>query len=256
MDYSVCIDAVFEDQSRVEAMALAARLGFKAIEMWGVTEEEAPSIAEAATRLGLVVAAFCTKKVPLNDAERLDDYLSGLRSAIRISKVLRCPRIITQVGDERIGVPRSEQMDTVLSGLRSCRPLLKEAGAILLVEPLNIIVDHHGYLLSRSDEAFELIAQVDSENVRLLYDIYHQATSGEDVTCDLERHFDWIGHFHVAGVPGRGRPDQGELDYVSILEIIHSRGYAGFIGLEFFPTGDPEIELLAALSLVDGRWNP
>lgn len=53
-------------------------------------------------------------------------------------------------------------------------PFLEDAGIMLFVEPLNTYIDHVGYYLSISIKGFDSIDKVCNNNVKLLYDIYHQ----------------------------------------------------------------------------------
>ena len=40
----------------------------------------------------------------------------------------------------------------------------------------------------------------------------------------------------IADVPGRGQPGSGGLDWAAQLGVLRASGYAGPIGLEYFPT--------------------
>jgi hydroxypyruvate isomerase len=44
-------------------------------------------------------------------------------------------------------------------------------------------------------------------------------------------------------VPGRHEFGTGEINYANVLRAIDGLGYAGFVGLEFSPTGDSEAAL-------------
>jgi hydroxypyruvate isomerase len=44
-----------------------------------------------------------------------------------------------------------------------------------------------------------------------------------------------IGHFQIAGVPGRHEPDDGELHYPYLFALIDALGYDGFVGCEYRP---------------------
>ena len=48
----------------------------------------------------------------------------------------------------------------------------------------------------------------------------------------------YIGHFHSAGVPGRGEPHKGELYYPALTRALEQRGYGGYFGMEYWPTYD------------------
>ena len=53
----------------------------------------------------------------------------------------------------------------------------------------------------------------------------------------MRRHFDKIGHVQIAGVPARGEPDKGELNYVEVLRELNNLGWQGYVGAEYKPTG-------------------
>ena len=51
----------------------------------------------------------------------------------------------------------------------------------------------------------------DSPHAKLLFDVYHVAIMNGDVIRRLRQYAQWIGHIHVAGVPGRGELDHGDV---------------------------------------------
>jgi len=61
-----------------------------------------------------------------------------------------------------------------------------------------------------------------------------------DVIRTIRDNIQWIGHFHTAGNPDRrDMDDEQELDYRGICRAIAATPYAGFVGHEFRPKGDP-----------------
>ena len=56
-----------------------------------------------------------------------------------------------------------------------------------------------------------------------------------NLLATIEKYLPWIGHFHAAGVPGRGELFGCELNYPVILAKIEALGYQGAFGLEYFP---------------------
>lgn len=113
----------------------------------------------------------------------------------------------------------------------------------LVIEPLNELIDHPGYYLVRSEEAFQVIDEVGSPNVKVVYDIYHQQVSEGHVIANITANIDKIGHFHAAGNPGRHELDRGELHYPSIFRAIQETSFNGFVGLEYWPVEDPQAGL-------------
>lgn len=237
---SVCIDAVFENVPEEEAIARVAAAGIKAFEFWAWWEKDLDAIVKARDEHDLTIAACCTKFISLVDPASRDDYLTGLQQSIAAAQRLNCKTLISQVGDFREGVVRSEQHQSLVDGLEEAAPFLEAADITLTIEPLNVLVDHPGYYLIRSDEAFQIVDQVGSPNVKVVFDIYHQQISEGNVIRNLSESIDRIGHFHAAGNPGRHELNCGELHYPSIFAAIQSAGYEGHVGLEYWPQGSPD----------------
>ena len=244
MDYSVCINAVFGGMPLHEALEPIRACGAAAFEFWSWEDADIDALCDAQEKTGLRCAAMCARAVPLVDPARRAEYLDGLRASISVAKRLDCPSLIVTVGQERPGVSREAQRDSIIEGLCVCAPLAEDAGVTLVVEPLNTLVDHRGYFLARSDEAFGILRAVDSPNVRLLFDIYHQQITEGNLIANLTTNIGLIGHIHVAAVPGRGElTGENEIHYPSVFAALRRAGYAGAIGLEYFPRSDPESSL-------------
>lgn len=91
---------------------------------------------------------------------------------------------------------------------------------------------------------------VDSPRVKLLYDIYHMQVMEGDIINSIRTHHPLFGHYHIAGNPGRHEPDTTqELYYPAIMQAIAETSYAGFVGQEFVPKGEPLAALQAAFDL-------
>ncbi|WP_146408741.1 hydroxypyruvate isomerase family protein [Allorhodopirellula heiligendammensis] len=247
---SVCIDAVFEGVPEPEAIARVADAGIDAFEFWCWWEKDLDQIIAARDKHGMTVAACCTRFVSLADPALRSHYLQGLQESIAAARQLGCSTLISQVGDFRPGIPREQQQQSLIDGLSEAAPLLEQAGITLVIEPLNELVDHVGYYLVRSDEAFEVVDAVGSENVKVVFDIYHQQISEGHVIERLTRRVDAIKHFHAAGNPGRHELTRGELNYPEILAAIAAANYDGYVGLEYWPQGDPDAGLRQAAAMV------
>ncbi len=131
------------------------------------------------------------------------------------------------------------QMHTsIVEGLGQAAPMVEEAGLFLAVEPLNVLVDHPGYYLTTSEEGFDILGEVGSPNVKLLFDIYHQQITEGNLLDNIIPNIGSISHFHVADVPGRHEPSTGEINYSNVFAAIEKTGYGGYVGLEYGPTGD------------------
>jgi hydroxypyruvate isomerase len=91
-------------------------------------------------------------------------------------------------------------------------------------------------LFSQTIDAVTVIETVASPRVRLLYDMYHSITEGEDPAAILARHGAHVAHVQVADAPGRGEPGSGTVDWPAMLRLLQAAGYRGPIGVECTPT--------------------
>lgn len=238
MKISVCIDAVFKGKDFIESMRTISSLGCGAFEFWSWWDKDIRAIKAAKEELGLEVTTFCTKMGSLVDYAERDNYLIGLKESLEVAKNLDCKSLITQTGNDN-GSPREIQHKNLVEGLKLCAPILEEAGVTLLVEPLNLYVDHAGYYLYSSLEGFSIIDEVGSPNVKLLYDIYHQQIMEGNLIRNIQSNIEKIGHFHAAGNPGRHELYFGEINYSEVFKAIDSTGYRGHVGFEYFPSENP-----------------
>ena len=159
MNYSVCIDALYQRRNVLEGIRETKEAGIGAIELWSWWDKDLGRIASERERLHLEVAAICTKFASLVDPSRHEVYLEGLKESMEAAKRLGCRRLISQVGADT-GLPRKEQHQALCQGAKRAAELLEGTDITLLLEPLNTAVDHKGYYLSSSAEAFEIIEEV------------------------------------------------------------------------------------------------
>lgn len=238
MIYSVCVESVFGSENIEKNISKVRQAGFAAFEFWTWENKNIDAIRFEAEENGLQIACFCSKMITLVEPELRKEFLAGLRESIQIAKVLNCSKLILQTGNDS-GKPRDFQRRSMVSVLKEAAEIAQADGITLLVEPLNIKIDHIGYFLWKSDEAYEIMDEIDSESVKILFDIYHQQISEGDLVRNIQAGGSRIGHFHTAGNPGRHELSSGEIYYPGIIEEIRKTGYNKFIGLEYFPIGDP-----------------
>lgn len=251
MRLSPCIETLFREESIVQRLRRVKELGFKGFEFWSPENKDIDELIRVSTELDLTVTAFCTESISLVDAKKREEYLEGLKRSIDLARRLGCDQLITQTGPELTSIPREDQLLSLIDGLNACAPILESNRITLLVEPLNIIVDHKGYFLSRSAEAFDIIQAVNSPYVKILYDVYHQQITEGNLIPTIRRNIDLIGHFHIADHPGRQEPGTGEINYLNVLQAIKNSGYDGWIGLEYRPSQNDRATLESILKLVN-----
>lgn len=239
MKISVCVDAIYKGRDFFESLESIKSMGYNSFEFWSWWDKDIEKLKETKEKLDMTVTTFCTKFISLVDPAQREAYIQALEESIMVAKKLGCKQLITQTGDET-NESRELQQKSLIEGLKACLPILEENDITLLVEPLNIKTNHPNYYLYSSDEAFEIIDQVGSENVKVLFDIYHQQVTEGDIIRRIKGNIDKIGHFHAAGAPERDELYYGELNYNAIFKEIDDLGFEGYIGFEYYPKHAPE----------------
>ena len=170
---------------------------------------------------------------------------------VEAAAALRVPNIIATVGNERADVSRERQHETCVETLRRLGELARPAGVQIVLEPLNVLVNHKGYFLVTSAEGFRMIDEVKDPSVKLLFDIYHQQVSEGNLIANITANIDKIGHFHIADNPGRREPGTGEIAYANVFASIAAAGYEGYLAFECGRSVDVELLCERMHALID-----
>lgn len=150
----------------------------------------------------------------------------------------------------RAGLDDQAGIEQTAEGLRRVARAAEDTGVMLVMELLNSKVNHQDYQADRVAWGVEVCRQVDSPAVRLLYDIYHMQIMEGDIIRTIQQYHPYFAHYHAAGNPGRHELDENqELYYPAIVRALQQTGYAGYLGHEFSPLGDPLHALRSAFEL-------
>ena len=169
-----------------------------------------------------------------------------LRTRIEEAEKFNIPVLICFSGN-RDGIDDESGLAACAETLGRLAPVAANAGVTLAVELLNSKVDHLDYQCDHTEWGVRLCEQVSAPSVKLLYDIYHMQVMEGDVIRTVEKHHPHFAHYHTAGNPGRGQPDETqELNYPAIYRAIAATGYQGYVSHEFLPEGDPIAALKSA----------
>lgn len=247
---SVCIDMIMTDIPFLERMERVKRLGYPAIEFWEWKNKDVDAIIRKKNELGLEIATIMGsgwKQLFTDEARKT--FVSNIQASLAAAKLLGAKTLIVTTGNEDKQLSRADQHAGYVAALKAAAPLAEQAQIALVLEPLNTKVDHPGYYLHTAKEGFEILDEVGSPAVKMLFDIYHHQIMEGNVIQDITKNISKIAHFHVADVPGRHEPGTGEMNYANVFRAIAATGYQGFVGLEFKPSKDAEEALRGVLKL-------
>lgn len=243
---SICLEMVYEDDPITRRIDHVAELGFEAVEFWTWPEKDLDAIEDRLEAHDLTLTSMSGIKEQsrpenlhraLTDPETRADAIADIEESIEIADRLDCPMLIVHLGPGQ-GDSRDRMYESVVRGLEEVTSSAATADVTLLLEPLNRAVDHPGYFLARSQTAYEIVEDVDSPALGVLFDVYHQQITEGNIISNLRRNLEHIDHVHVADVPGRHEPDTGELNYPNIFDALGDAGYEGYLGFEFTPQTD------------------
>ena len=151
-----------------------------------------------------------------------------------------------------------EGLKNCVAGFRRVVGYAEKKQINLAIEMLNTRASDHpmkghpGYQGNHVDYCMQIINQVGSPRLGMLFDIYHVQIMDGDIIRRIREHKDYIGHVHVAGNPGRGElDDRQEIRFKPIMEALVDIGYRGYVGHEYIPTREPMKGLVEAVSLCD-----
>ena len=225
------------------AIRKVAAMGYNAVEAYGWNGWDLSAVRAALDECGVEFLSLVVPETRMTDPAYRESWLTALEEACKAAAALGAKRLITQVGPDT-GAPREEQHAAIVETLKLGVPILEKYGVTVMPEPLNTKVNHPGYYLTNAAEAFDMVRQVDSPFVKVVYDIYHQQITEGDIIPTVTANLDCIAHLHAAGHPGRHELWEGELNYRCIFDAIDKAGYTGACGLEYGALGNPVDSLL------------
>ncbi|HEY7334660.1 MAG TPA: TIM barrel protein [Bryobacteraceae bacterium] len=189
----------------------------------------------------------------LNRKENHDRIEKSLRAAIDESAANGVPNVITFSGNRR-GMADQEGADNCVAFLNKIKGQAEDKGVTICMELLNSKVNHKDYMFDHMSWGVDVMKRVNSPRVKILYDIYHAQIMDGDVVRAIRDNFQWIGHFHTGGNPGRHDIDESqELNYRFVAQSIADLGFTGFLSHEYSPAPghDPIATLKKALEICD-----
>ena len=127
-----------------------------------------------------------------------------------------------------------EDREVLLDGLSSLGAHAEQAGAVLLLEPLNRYEDH---MVNSVAQAADLVRGI--AGVRILADTYHMNIEEDDPCAALRAAGDLLGAVHVSD-SNRGQPGTGHVPFARVIDTLREMGFDGVLSVECRLRGEPE----------------
>jgi hydroxypyruvate isomerase len=211
-------------------------IGYGGVDLIGV--EHFPAVLDSGLEI-VAIGGHDSIDRGLNNPEDHDRIEKEILNNLEVAKQYGVLNLIVFSGVRRPDLTDDAGIVNTVAGLNRVAKAAEDAGVGLVMELLNSKVDHKLYQCDTTAWGSEVIRQVGSPNVKLLYDIYHASIMEGDIIRTIRAGHEYIGHYHTAGNPGRNDLDSDqEIYYPAVYRAIQNTGFSGYIGHEFIPKGD------------------
>lgn len=246
---------LFNEHPFEDRFAAAAAAGFRAVEAQVPYAWPAAALARRLDENRLEMALIDTAQGDWEAGERglaallgrEAEFRDGVRQAIEYAIALRCGCVHVIAGTVPQGADRDAMQRTYLNNLAFAADAFAPHGIAAVIEPINPLMGTvpdgeafttfgmRGFYLTRTAQALEAIEAVAHPNLFLHLDLYHMQLTEGRLTDTLRENIGRVRHLQIAGVPGRGEPDGGEINFPYVFELIDELGFSGWVGCEYRP---------------------
>ena len=243
MKFGCCTSMVStqKDGTGIEYIKTLKAAGYDYIElpltqMMALTEEEFTLLKEQVQTSGIMCEA-CNNFFPAGikitgnevNPEKIDQYLqAAFGRALQLGvKVI----VFGSSGARNVpsGFPMEKAREQFVEVLRRVNEIAEPHGIVIVVEPLN---KSESNIINTVSEGFQLVKEVDRNNIKLLVDYYHMSKEFEDPRIMTEMG-GAIQHIHFAKPEGRVFPNEADAeDYKTFFDCLHGMNYTGRVSIE------------------------
>lgn len=246
--FAANLSMLYAELDFLDRFEAAAQDGFKAVEYLFPYAYPSHELAARLQAHGLQQVLFNAPPGDWNQGERglaclpgrETEFRRGITQALDYAAALGCPQLHVMAGLLPAGTVHEALRPTYIANLRWAAAEAAKQGVDVLIEPINTRDIPH-FFLNRQDEAHALIADIGASNVKVQFDLYHCQIVEGDVAMKIRQYLPTgrVGHFQIAGVPGRHEPDLGELNYSYLFKVIdevaQQCNWSGWVGCEYRP---------------------
>jgi 2-dehydrotetronate isomerase len=256
-NFAANLSWLYQEHAFLDRFAAAARSGFKAVEFLFPYAFKPGEIARKLAENNLRAVLFNLPPGDFDGGERgiaalpgrEKDFQASVHLALEYAEALSVPRMHIMAGITSNFDPAKAHA-TYLANIQFALDQTARSERVITLEPINTR-DFPGYFLTTIEQAASILAELDNPRLKIQLDWYHLQIMGGDLSRRTTQFFPQVGHLQLAGVPDRGEPDRGEVNFRHLFKMVDELGYDGWIGCEYKPIGKTE-EGLGWLKRVTG----
>jgi len=223
----------------------AATLGFDAVEVFApsaeaindlpLTEllaEHGLQLAAVGTGAGMVIHGLHLCDADASRRKAAEEFIQGI---IEAGAPFGAPAIIGSMqGRWDAETDQETATGRLQESLDKLGALAAENGVPLIYEPLN---RYETNLAMTMEQGIELLQPLNTDNVRLLADLFHMNIEEQSLAEGLRTGGKHIGHVHFVD-SNRQAAGRGHMDYTPIAAALRDIDYDGYASAEAFPVPD------------------
>jgi hydroxypyruvate isomerase len=246
--FAANLSMLFTEVPFLERFSRARAAGFTAVEYLFPYDWPAEQLAEQLREQGLTQVLF---NLPPGDwqagergiaclPDRVEEFRAGVDQGITYARVLGNRQLNCLAGLKPADLDGQIAWETLVANVQYAADRFADAGLTLCLEAINSRVDMPGFMLDTTGKVMALLEELDADNVRLQYDVYHMQIMEGDVIRTMECLLPWVGHIQFADNPGRHEPGTGEINFSNVFAALDRMGYQGWVSAEYRPSLETE----------------
>ncbi len=241
--FSANLGFLWTEMPLPDAIRAAHKAGFVAVELHWPYDTPPEDVRAAIDETGVALLGLNTLRGDVAGGEngltalpgRETEAKAAIDQSFAYAAVIGAGAVHVMAGNAKGDAAHATFVDNLRYACAKAVP----AGLKVLIEPLNRN-DAPNYFLRTTDQAVAIIDEVGAPNLKLMFDCYHVGRNEGDVLTRLTSLLSYVGHIQFAGVPARGTPDVGELNYTYLFQAIDKLGWSTPLGAEYKPGGPTE----------------
>jgi hydroxypyruvate isomerase len=222
-----------------QAIQRAAEVGFDGVEMHWPDPTDISKIKSALTSENLPLLSLNTVPGTKQDGDfglcalpnRRVEAKAAIDLAVDQADALSAKFIHVMAGK----ASGPDAHETFVESLAYALGITRGLDVQILIEPINAY-DVPGYFLKTVDQAIDIINEIGSSDLKLMFDFYHVERQQGSAITKFQAVVNFVGHVQFASVPDRTSPDHGDLDFDEVFKVLGTN-WNGFCGAEYRPGG-------------------
>lgn len=252
--FAANLTMMFNELPFLARFEAAAEAGFAYVEYLWPYEYPADLLKQKLSEHGLKQVLFNTAAGDVAAGEwglaalpgREKEAQRDIEQALEYALTLECPTVHIMAGVVPEGRDRAAYEATFVHNIKLAADKFAPHGIQICLEALSPAVKPN-YLLKSQYDALAVVEKVGRDNVFVQLDYFHAQNVDGQLTQLTQTLAGKFAHVQIAAVPSRHEPDEGEINYPYLFQLLDEMGYQGYVGCEYKPRGNT-VEGLAWLS--------